>query len=107
MRRHVYEVLSATDEDTWAPILLVEGGFLEGAKREWVPVLAKWDLSTPESVEALREVLDAARGLAKADTIDLLQPRVTNICEILEPYQTSPEVSYEGMVGGEDCKPGT
>jgi hypothetical protein len=43
IRRFLYETMGALDADRWAPMLLVENGFLDGAKKEWDEVLLLWN----------------------------------------------------------------
>jgi len=83
MRQFVYQAKSTEDEDTWAPMLIVERGFLSGASTEWGEVITQWDLGKPEAEAELKAILEVALKQAREGIIDLLGERVPNLSELL------------------------
>jgi hypothetical protein len=83
MRQFVYQAKSLEDENTWAPMLTVESGFLSGASKEWDEVITQWDLAKPEVEVELKAILEVALKQAREGTIDLLGERVPNLSELL------------------------
>jgi hypothetical protein len=89
MRQFIYQQKCREDENIWAPMLIVERGFLSGAVMEWEKVLASLDLTSPLVVEELSAVAESALTQARADTIDLLSERIPEVEAILKGLPVS------------------
>lgn len=86
MRLHVYRLKAKDDPDTWSPMLTLEQGFLEGAKKEWEEVPSLWGEG---SEPILTDILEKGVAEAKAHTIDLLGSRIPSVASILDSMQFS------------------
>lgn len=92
LREQVYQVKNQEGlEGTWGPMLLIEQGFLTGAKREWDDILPLWgNLRDPENEKTFgvfHLILEDSFYRASQETIDLLSQQGIDAEGIIHDYR--------------------